>query len=131
MTPTPRRTASRKEEVENPPSTPEPNPPAHNDFLPFVWQKLNDLDGRFADFCEKYGQVDARMESIDKRVESISEMLKETESKLSERIKETESKLSGVRDDVRSAKVWITAIIAIVAALVGLYKLIGPHIAWL
>jgi hypothetical protein len=124
MTPTPRRTASRKEEVENPPSTPEPSSLARNDFLPFVWQKLNDLDGHFADFCEKYGRVDARMESIDER-------LKETESRLSERIKEMESSLSGVRDDVRSAKVWITAVIAVVAALVGLYKLIGPHITWL
>jgi hypothetical protein len=113
MMPTPRRPASRREEVDNPPLTPEPNLPAQGDFSPFVWQKLNDLDGRFADFCEKYGRVDARLQSID------------------ERLKETESKLSGVRDDVRSAKVWITAAIAIAAALAGLYKLIGPHIAWL
>ena len=110
--PTPRRASPKKEEIDNPPSTPEPNPSTHGDFSYFVWQKLNYLDGRFADFCEKYGRVEARLQSVD------------------ERLKETESRLSGVRDDVRSAKVWITAAIAIVAALAGLYKLIGPRITW-
>lgn len=104
--------AVESREVFNPSSVPEPRMPMHADYSQFVWQKLNDLDKRFIDFSEKYGRVEEKLTAIDKRLEK------------------SEGKISDLRDDVKSAKNWISAVIVIVGALFGIYKLIEGHITW-
>jgi hypothetical protein len=69
-----------------PPSTPEPKLPAHGDFSPFVWQKLNDLDGRFAEFCEKYGRVEATIEANNRAIDKLDARLDSFVEKLDAKI---------------------------------------------
>ena len=118
MTPTLRR-ASRKEEVDNPPSAPEPSPSTQNDFSPFVWQKLNDLDRRFADFCEKYGRSEAAIEANTHAIEKLDAKLDSSIEKLDVKLDHVVEKLSGVTHKIYAASVVLAILLAIGAFVVN------------
>jgi len=104
----------------------ESGPLAIGDCLHFIWQKLNDLDTRFADFQEKSGRVNAHLASVDAHLASVDERL----TSIDRRLEKTEETLSKVEKKVEHMIAWGSAAITIAGALFALYRLLETPIRW-
>lgn len=108
--PAPDDESSAKGTVANPRTT-------QQDYLPFIWQRLDSLDARLSSICQTLGRLDARLESMS-----------EQRQDLVQRIDKLDGKVSGLEKSLIRAGAYVAGAISLCGLLYALYRFLEPHI---
>jgi len=82
-----------------------------NDYLPFIWQKLESMDNRLGEMSEKYGQLVERTTNLSAKVDQAA------------------LDAASTKEIVKSVKIYGLAIITIIGLIFAAYQLIESHIS--
>lgn len=107
---TSKSTREANTEGEGSPNVPDSGP--KQDYLPFIWQRLDSISQNISVLSEKYGRLDERTGGIQASIEKI------------------DAKVSKIDSLIRWARAAVFVGSVVLASLIGLYKLLEPHLSF-